>query len=341
MVDQSGNPAGVCTPSISVVAPTYRRPDVLVGCVRALHGQTLAPLEVVVCYRDNDTATSTALASLSDEDRHFLREVVLGPEDNLRAALTKGIAATSGDLVALTDDDAEPPSNWLAQLVAAFDDESVAAVGGRDLMTHTREDRETTVGRVQWFGRLIGNHHAGFGVRREADFLKGVNCCFRGHLLRALGVDPELRGHGNVVHWELSLCLPLRKAGYRIAYDPSITLDHHVAPRQDGDPTGRGGFDPDAYRSSVHNETRALLDYLPPMRRLAFLGWSLLIGTGAAPGFLLIPLSASRSGGLREGVRRFVEQARGRWDGIRSIRRSPRRWLCGVGRTDSYEGTQP
>lgn len=32
---------------------------------------------------------------------------------------------------------------------------------------------------VQWFGRVIGNHHLGTGGVREVDILKGVNMSFR------------------------------------------------------------------------------------------------------------------------------------------------------------------
>ncbi|TWT97966.1 N-glycosyltransferase [Botrimarina colliarenosi] len=271
------------TIDISVIVPTYRRPDVLVGCLRALHAQSHEPLEVLVSYRSDDTATATAIASLPDSERRLVRAVLLRPGDNLACGLRNGVAASRGQLVALTDDDAEAPADWLERLAARFDDPRVGGVGGRDLIDEPSRPA-LTVGRLQWFGRMIGNHHAGQGDPREVDFLKGVNCCFRGDVLRDLGVDTRLVGAGNVVHWELAICLPLKRAGWRLIYDPAITLVHHAAPRQDGDDNHRGGFNADALRDMVHNETLVLFDQLGPVQRAAYLAWGTLMGVGITPG---------------------------------------------------------
>ena len=145
---------------------------------------------------------------------------------NLVASMNAGLARTSGEFVALTDDDAEPRPDWLARLLPYFDDPGVGGVGGRDDQA-ANPGEAADVGRVQWFGRVIGNHHLGVGPPRDVDVLKGVNCCFRGNLLRSVGFDRRLRGRGNVSHWELALCLRLRRDGWRLVYDPAIRVDHH------------------------------------------------------------------------------------------------------------------
>jgi GT2 family glycosyltransferase len=255
----------------------------LVGCLRSLGAQTHAPLEVLVCFREGDTETAQTLASLDGPEQALVRSVVLGPDDNFAAGLRAGIAASRGDLVAFTDDDSEAPADWLARIVGYFADASVAGVGGRDVLSFETPPAPV-VGRMQWFGRVIGNHHAGKGGARDVDFLKGVNCCFRGDLVRAVGIDPRLRGAGNVVHTELSVCLPLRRAGWRLVYDPSLTVKHHAAPRKDGDDNHRGGFNAGAMQDIVHNETLVVLEHLRPAGRIAFVLWSFFVGVGFAPG---------------------------------------------------------
>jgi GT2 family glycosyltransferase len=195
-----------------------------------------------------------------------------------------GLSLATGRLVALTDDDAEPRPDWIARLVATFaTDARIGAVGGRDWQPRERGSAER-VGRVQWFGRVVGRHHLGAGPARDVDVLKGVNCAFRAPLLRAVGFDARLRGSGAQMHWELGVCLPLRRAGWRLVYDPSIAVDHHVEVRAGTDQVHRGRFASDAYVDAVHNEALVIGEHLHGLSRAVFSAWSAVAGTTAAPG---------------------------------------------------------
>ena len=93
--------------------------------------------------------------------------------------MTAGLAYADADFVALTDDDAEPVEDWLERIAVVFEEQDdVAGVGGRDDQVGTIAE-QLDVGRVQWFGRVIGNHHLGAGPPRDVDVLKGVCCAFR------------------------------------------------------------------------------------------------------------------------------------------------------------------
>lgn len=308
-------------PSVSVVVPTYRRPDVLLGCLRALHQQEIDPLEVLVCYRSDDGLTANALESLPESDLRLVREVRLAPGENLAAGLRAGISESRGDLIALTDDDAEAHPDWISRLIRGFANPDVGGVGGRDIMQHQPE-KTAVVGKVQWFGRRISNHQTGHGPARDVDVLKGVNCCFRGDLLRSIGIDRRLRGKGNVAHWELAICLPLARVGWRMVYDPEITLDHHVSQRMDGDVNQRGGFEPKSLRDIVHNETLMVWEHLNPVGKAAFLGWSTLLGTHFTPGLV----AAIRTGIQRRNpftmMHRFCVTLHGRMQGLATWLRS-------------------
>ena len=265
--------------SVSVLVPTWRRPDDLRRCLLALERQGRPAEHVVVSYRADDDDTRRVLA---DFPRVTAAEVPAGT--NLVGSMNAGLARTTGAFVALTDDDAEPRPDWIGRLLPYFDDEAVGGVGGRDdQVANPGEARD--VGRVQWFGRVIGNHHLGVGPPRDVDVLKGVNCCFRGDLLRGVGFDRRLRGKGNVNHWELSLCLRLRRDGWRLVYDPAIRVDHNPGPRHDGDVNQRGGFDAESLGDMAFNETLGICEHLPSSRRLAYMAWSLAAGTGKLPGF--------------------------------------------------------
>ena len=273
----------------AVIVPTWRRPSDLAVCLRALAAQRLPPARVLVVFKAGDTQTANLLAGGGEGWAGLtVVPVTVAAEGNFLTQLNAGIAATTEPLVALTDDDAEPRPDWLARMAEHFDDPAVAGVGGRDWQRHQPGDR-LKVGTVSWFGRVVGNHHLGAGPPREVDLLKGVNWAFRGDLLRQAGVDRRLRGRATVMNTEVSVCLALRRQGGRLIYDPAVAVDHHVAPRQDGDVNTRGGFDARSFVDTVHNETLAVLDYLPPVGRAAFLVWALGCGTVVQPGLLQMP----------------------------------------------------
>jgi len=275
--------------AISVLVPTWRRPLELTRCLRALAAQSLPPRQVVVTVRQDDAPALAALQALQNQGHAPAGlELVLTDAVPLTEAMNAGLARTNGELVALTDDDAQPHADWLERMAAYFSDPTVGGVGGRDWQPLERWDVQR-VGLVCWFGRVIGNHHLGAGSPRDVDLLKGVNCCFRGDELRRIGFDRRLRGRANVSHWEMSLCFAFRRAGWRLVYDPAIGVDHHIAPRYDGDVNARGGFERASYLDAVYNETLAVLEYLPPIRWPIVFAYFLLIGTREAPGLAQVP----------------------------------------------------
>jgi cellulose synthase/poly-beta-1,6-N-acetylglucosamine synthase-like glycosyltransferase len=205
------------------------------------------------------------------------------------AAMNMGVNAASGEIISFTDDDAAPHADWLARIEAYFlSDSSLGGVGGRDWQYQGTQLRfngaSKVVGRVQWFGRVIGNHHLGVGKPQEVDVLKGVNMSYRMAAIKSLGFDERLLGTGAQVHFEIMLCLTLKRTGWKLIYDPALAVDHY--PAQRFDEYQRDKFQEIAWINRVHNETLALLDYLPPTRRTVFLVWAILVGTRRAPGFV-------------------------------------------------------
>lgn len=272
--------------TVSVIVPTWQREASLARCLRALAGQSSPPVEIVVVTREEDDASRTAAQAVSlPAGTRLLLPVA--PRVGVIAALRAGLAAAGGDIIALTDDDAEPHPDWLERLTHAIvADDRIVGAGGRDVQPGNAELPAGRVGRVQWFGRVVGAHHRGVGAPRDVDVLKGVNAAFRAGPLRAIGFDERLRGAGAQQHWELMLCLALRRAGWRLVYDPSIIVDHHVEARASDDQIHRGRFAAAPLEDAVHNETLAVLEHLGVAQRAAFAAWERMVGTVAAPGLL-------------------------------------------------------
>lgn len=305
---------------VSVVVPTYKRPQSLARCLDALERQEHPAREILVAVRVEDSASREAVCARAEPVR-----LVLVERPGVVAAMNAAIDASSGEVVALTDDDAAPRKDWLIRMVAVYEGDEraqVAAVGGRDWV-HTKQgrlidDSAHTVGTVSWFGRVTGNHHLGVGLPRDVEVLKGVNLSVRGELLREVRIDERLRGVGTEHHWEVALCLALAARGFRIVYDPAIAVDHHLQERVEDSRE----FDASELRDSTFNETLAVLEYLPAWRRASFLAWAFALGTSPTPGVAQM-LRALPTRGL-DSWSQFLGTQSGLLAGLRAYRRAGR-----------------
>jgi cellulose synthase/poly-beta-1,6-N-acetylglucosamine synthase-like glycosyltransferase len=310
----------------TVVVPTFRRPASLARCLAALGFQTRPPDQVVVVVRDEDDETRTLLSTW----RSGLRvDTVRTAAPGVVAALNAALTVVGGEIVAFVDDDTEPRPDWLARVVAHFaGDSTLGGLGGRDRQPGVPElpaGPPPAVGRLQWFGRTIGNHHLMTGPAREADILKGANMTYRGAAIRGLRFDERLRGTGAQLHYEMAFCFAVKRRGWKLVCDPHVIVDHYPAERFDED--ARSGPSPAAVANAVHNETLVLLEHLGWWQRPVFAAWSVLLGTRAAPGLgQWVRLKVSGAGrGTPLGP-----SLRGRFAGWRS-------WILGPRRPPSME----
>ena len=308
--------------TITVVVPTYRRPKDLVRCLEALKQQTRPADEVLVIVRDTDTETWTFLATFNSDLLPLNTVTVKVP--GVVAAMNAGLDSAKGEIIAFTDDDAAPHSDWLARIENHFlSDEQIGGVGGRDWVYHGTqlEDGECeVVGQVNWFGRMIGNHHFGVGAPREVDLLKGVNMSFRRTAIKELRFDQRMQGTGAQVNFEIAFSLALKRAGWKLIYDPKVAVDHYPAQRFDEDQ--RRSFNEIALTNAVHNETLILLEHLPRANRAVFLLWAILVGTRESLG-LVQCLRFLPGEGLLAG-QKLLASWRGRWQGWRTWQQGDR-----------------
>lgn len=306
--------------TITVIIPTYRRPLDLARCLMALQKQTQLPNQVVVVVRDTDTDTWTFLEKFNLEHQTLHTVTVSVP--GVVAAMNAGLDVATGDIIAYTDDDAAPHPDWIERIVAHFlSDSCIGAVGGRDWVyqgNQLLDGAQEVVGRLQWFGRVIGNHHLGVGEARFVDVLKGVNVSYRRTAIAGLRFDRRMQGTGAQVHFELAFCLALKRAGWKLIYDPKVAVNHYPAQRFDEDQ--RNKFNQIAFINTVHNETLALLEYLPPVQRAVFLIWAILVGTREALGFVQWLRLYKSEGTLAS--QKFLASITGRWQGFFT-------WWCG------------
>jgi cellulose synthase/poly-beta-1,6-N-acetylglucosamine synthase-like glycosyltransferase len=303
---------------ISVLIPTYGRPRDLQRCLTALTRQTTAPADVVVVARAADDASRSVARSF--EARLPLRVAFVQRPGQVQA-LNCGLAVVATSLVAITDDDACPRPDWLQRIVGHFADPAVGAVGGRDVVHRSGdvvvEGRARAVGRVTWFGRVIGNHHLD-GSLQDVQFLKGANMSYRRETLA--GFDENLAGDGAQNCNDMQASLRVHTSGWRVVWDPRVAIDHYPAARLDDDdrvtPTLR------AVTNTLHNQTYTVLSLLSGWRRATAFAYSLLVGTRLAPGLAMVPVALLTGRSARQSAFGFRANLEGRARGLRTYLRT-------------------
>jgi glycosyltransferase involved in cell wall biosynthesis len=241
-----------------------------------IESQTVPAFEIIVVSRSEDAATTVqAVPAL-----HRVRSVIVS-RPGVVFAMAAGAATASGDVIAFCDDDAIPRPDWIQRIGAAFADSDVGAFGGRDVLgpPHPEYAATPTAGVLSTWGRLTGDHHRVVGAPRDVDVLKAVNMAFRRSALR---FPRDLRGRGAQVHFEVPMCLAVRRDGWAVRLDPGLLVDHLPQMRFDSDRRDRPTLR--AVSDSSFNYTYGLLSIRPELRwrRLVF---GVLVGDSGSPGF--------------------------------------------------------
>ena len=307
---------------ITVLVPTFRRPQDLARCLAALQKQERVPDEVVVVARPDDEATHACLADPLVVGALPLNVAAVEVPGQV-AALNRGLDAATGDVIAITDDDAAPHADWVRRIGAAFEsDARLGALGGRDWV-HQKggvlDGSRFLVGKMMKSGKIIGNHHLGVGEAREVDLLKGANMSYRRDAVRSIRFDGRLRGAGAQVHNDMAFSMSVKNAGWKLVYDPRVAVDHYPAERFDED--RRDAQSLTAVRNAAYNLHLILREQLPAGQREIAWWWYALVGTRVYPGAVHAMLALTSKGartklarwravrtGAREARRAFAQQ---------------------------------
>jgi glycosyltransferase involved in cell wall biosynthesis len=243
---------------------------------------TIVDISIVLCTRNRAARLGAALVSISkqvfdgtwelvivdngstDETGAVVRQfagsapfavrLVHEPAAGLGRARNTGWRAATGDIVAFTDDDCYPETNFLQSVGACFQEEvSLAFLGGRILL-HDPEDFPITIQTRAdrlWFEP--------FSVIATG-VIQGANFSIRRSTLESVGGFNAALGAGTPFACEdIEILGRMSAHGFAGAYDPRPTVSHHhgrrsshaVGQLQRDYDTGRGAY----YASMLFQKT--------------------------------------------------------------------------------------
>lgn len=200
-------------PFVSVVIAAYNAADTLGACLASLEKLAYPNYEVIIVDDGSNDNTRTIAARFSS-----FKYIDLGTNRGLSAARNAGIRAAKGEIVAFTDADCQADAQWLRFLVAAFEQNDWAAVGGPNLLPP--DDGYVAAAVMATPG---GPAHVML-TDRIAEHIPGCNMAFRADALRKVGCfDPQFRVAGD----DVDLCWRFLKRDMTIGFAPGAFVWHH------------------------------------------------------------------------------------------------------------------
>lgn len=208
-------------PFISIVIPTFQRPDKLSSCLLAL-GRTNYPRDFFEVIVVDDGSTEPLEKVVGPFQNRFPLTLIRQPNSGPAAARNAGAARARGEFLAFTDDDCEPSPDWLKALAGWFAENPDRALGGR---TVPIDPGPYSVAGQTLLDYLYSYYNE--GSSKGACFLTSNNLAVPASSFREVGgFDPRFRLAGGE---DRELCDRWVGFGFRMEYLPQAVVYHNQA----------------------------------------------------------------------------------------------------------------
>lgn len=205
-------------PTVSVVIATFNRAQLLAKCLDALETQRMARERYEVLVIDNGSTDGTVefLDNRCDKSPVTIRWF-RHPRGGPASARNLGVDQARGDLIAFTDDDCIPASDWLTALAAELPDSPTCAGIGGPIWGM----RDTAISRYIDHAKLMAH----WVDADQVEYLITANALYRTSCLTEVGgfeTGFVLAGGEDV-----DLSYRLRDCGYSLHVTDQGAVQHH------------------------------------------------------------------------------------------------------------------
>ncbi len=224
-------------PTITIVIPTYRRPDVLRQCLQKITQQDSLDQCDVRIYDNGAPHDSQSVAS-EYQNQLNLTYTLNEPGHGFGYSVSRGSREATGDIIVELNDDALVPHDLIPRIRSLFQqDERIGIVGVRAEEEGYHQEGEG-IGRIDASHGLIANFNRPTQAAIDVDHIYGFCYAYRRELLSRGAVHDNVllaKDYSSGNRIETDHCLTARKLGYRVLYDGSLVVTHLAKPRGDLD----------------------------------------------------------------------------------------------------------
>ncbi|HLI51722.1 MAG TPA: glycosyltransferase family 2 protein, partial [Thermomicrobiaceae bacterium] len=219
-------------PRVDVIVPTLNGWSYLETCLAALCRQTFRDFRVIVV----DDGSTDGTAQLVQQQFPEVVVYRFARNRGLAAAINAGIRAGQSELVAFLNNDTEPESDWLGELVSCLERHPEAAAAAGKLLLFDRRDTIHSAGDTFGVNGLPANRGVwqidkGQYDREEPVFgACGGSALFRRAALDDVAIEGEVLDTSLFMYCEdVDLSWRLRLRGYEIQYAPKARVYHRLS----------------------------------------------------------------------------------------------------------------
>lgn len=196
---------------ISVVIPTYKRPQLLERCLASLNVQRFDMNRCEILVADDAADPDVPSALREWDDPLNIVYVPVREKHGPAAARNRGWRKASAEIIAFTDDDCIPQPDWLAEGFAAMS-QGASAVWGKLLMP---------------VPQIPTDYEKDAAGLSRAEFVTANCFCKKSVLQELQGFDERFQ-----TAWreDSDLFFRLLEAGHRVRYAPQALVHHPIRP---------------------------------------------------------------------------------------------------------------
>jgi len=213
-----------------VIIPNWNRRDLLRSCLNSLALQTYDSYEVVVVDNGSSDGSAAMVEEMAATFPVPLRVIANSENRGFCAANNQGFAATTTELVALLNNDAEADPGWLAGLESAIHTRDDIGMAASKILVWEDPTRIDKCGHLiypdgQNRGRGSGELDRGqYDQIKEVLWPDGCAAMYRRAMLEDVGgFDEDFFAYAD----DAELGLRARLAGWLCLYTPQAVVRHH------------------------------------------------------------------------------------------------------------------